>query len=86
MTVFIEIAGLVPGMIVMLARLFGDRLVAMTVLIEVSLFVAWMFVMGTGFFLGHGRLPLAGNLEERSADLLVPPAAAPPNRVPLPAL
>lgn len=85
MTVFIEIAGIVPGMIVVLARLFGDRLVAMTVLIEVSGLVACMFVMGTGFFLGHGRLPLAGNLGERSADLLGSPAP-PPIRVPLPAL
>lgn len=65
MTVFIEITGLVTGMIVMLARLFGDCLVAMTVLIEVSGLVPGMFVMSTGFFLGHVRLPLAGSLGER---------------------
>lgn len=76
MSVFIEIAGLVTGMIVMLARLFRDRLVAMTVLIEVSGLVPGMFVMGTGFFLGHVRLPLAGSLVvapvNARPDLLVP--------------
>lgn len=66
--------------------LFGSAgLVAMTVLIEVSGLVPGMFVMSTGFFLGHVRLPLAGSLGERSSDLLGSPAA-PPIRVPLPAL
>ena len=68
MTVFIEIAGLVPGVVVVLARLFRDRLVAMTVLIEITGFVPGMVVVSAWFFLGHGRLPLAGSVGKRPAD------------------
>lgn len=56
-TVLVEVARLVAGMIVMLARLLGGRLVTMTVLVQIAGLVTGMVVMLAGCFFCHDGSP-----------------------------
>lgn len=56
MPVLIQIARFVIRMIVVGAGLFLDRLVAMTMLVEITRRMAGVIVMLTRFFLGHAFL------------------------------
>lgn len=51
MTMLVEVPRLVPGVIMVLARLF--RRVAMSVLIEITGLVTWVIVVLAGDFLGR---------------------------------
>lgn len=52
--VFVQIAGLMAGMIMMRTRLFLDRFVAVTMLVQIARSMPRMIVMRSWFFRCHG--------------------------------